>query len=59
MATAADTDLARVYGVSPALIESMRRHQCVEGEHWEHTGTDRRVVWLPEGLDFLPSLLGL
>lgn len=59
MATAADTDLARVYGVSPALIESMRRQQCTEGEHWEHTDADRRVIWLPAGLDFLPGLLGL
>lgn len=59
MATAADTDLARVYGVSPALIESMRRQQCTEGKHWEHTGTDRRITWLSAGLDFLPGLLGL
>lgn len=59
MATAADTELARMYGVSPALIESMRREQCTEGKHWEHTGADRRVIWTAAGLDFLPGLLGL
>lgn len=53
---AADEQLAGEYGVSGAVVESLRKEHLTEGEHW-HRDTTGRVVILPPGLAALACLL--
>lgn len=53
---AADEHLAQQFGVSPAVVEGLRKEKLTEGEHW-HREPCGRVVILPAGLSILESLL--
>lgn len=59
MAKDADTELACLYGISPDVVEKLRREQCQQGTHWHYSQPGNRIEWLPAGLDFLPQLLQL
>jgi len=54
--SAADDQLAGQYGVSGAVVESLRKEHLTEGEHWSRDATGR-VVILPPGLSLLSGLL--
>lgn len=54
--SAADDQLAGQYGVSGAVVESLRKEHLTEGEDWIRDGTGRVVILAP-GLSALASLL--
>lgn len=55
---AADTALADELGVSPELVEGLRRNQLIEGEHWTRA-EGNRVAYTETGFAALRLALDL